>query len=54
VAARALEAKLFEIDRRSKRTMDKEDVIRRLRESKEEDSETEYEDGKAAGRDWAQ
>jgi hypothetical protein len=54
LAARAFEAKLLEIELRSKRTMSKEDVLKRLRAAKAEDDEEEVADGKQAGREWAE
>jgi hypothetical protein len=53
VAARAFEAKLLEIELAKKRgNMSKEDIVKRLKAAAEEDHE-DYDDGKAAGQEWA-
>jgi hypothetical protein len=54
IAARAFEAKLFEIQSRRGQTMNKADIVKRLKATKEQEREEEFEDGKKAGREWAQ
>lgn len=53
VAARAFEAKLREVEMRQKKSLSKEDVVKRLRATQEEDAQQEYEAGKEAGQEWA-
>jgi hypothetical protein len=54
VAARAFQAELDWINRRSKRTMNKEDIVKRMKAEAEEDSKEEYQEGYEMGKDWAQ
>src|SRR4051794_7369221 len=54
VAARAFQAKLFEIQARKAKSMSKEDVVKRLRALQEQEGEEEYAEGKQAGREWAE
>lgn len=54
VAARAFEARLREIEARSKRSMSRNEVIRRMKAVKEVAGSEEREEGKAAGRIWAE
>jgi hypothetical protein len=54
VAAAAFREKLFAIRSRTGWKMKKSDVINRLRGMKNKESECDYEDGKAAGRNWAE
>src|SRR5262245_6618214 len=53
VAARAFEEKVLEISLREKRTMDKQDVIRRMQLAAEREEEEDRAAGLAAGREWA-
>jgi hypothetical protein len=53
VAARAFEAKLLDIELARKRgKMNKNDIVKRLKAARADDTE-EYDDGKAEGRRWA-
>jgi hypothetical protein len=53
VAARAFDAKLLELELAAKRGhMQKQDIVKRLKATKDNDTE-DYEDGKAAGQQWA-
>src|SRR5688500_11217184 len=55
VAARAFEAKLLAIEAANKRgAMSKQEVIKRLRASNGLEGREEYEEGKQAGRRWAE
>lgn len=54
LAARAFESKLLEIELRSKRSMSTKDVVKRLQAAKEQDAQEDYEEGKQAGREWAE
>jgi hypothetical protein len=54
VAARAFEQELLGIELRSKRTMAKEDIVKRLKATQEAGADEEYQDGKQAGREWAE
>src|SRR5262245_29361945 len=54
VAAAAFRAKLFEIQSRGRSSVSKQDVVNRLKALKEQEKAEEFEDGKAAGRAWAE
>jgi hypothetical protein len=54
VAARAFESRLLEIELRSKHTMSREDVLRRLKAVDEEEAIQERDEGKTAGQSWAE
>src|SRR5262245_37714343 len=53
IAARAFQAKVFEMQARKGGKMKKADIVKRRKAGQEADSE-DYDDGKAAGRAWAE
>jgi hypothetical protein len=53
LAARAFEAKLREIEMRDKKALSKEEIVKRLQATQEEDARQDYEAGKQAGQEWA-
>jgi hypothetical protein len=54
VAAAAFRSKLIEVKFRRRGSMSKEDVVKRLKAIQEQEEQTYYEDGKQAGREWAE
>jgi hypothetical protein len=54
LAARAFEAKLWEIEMASKNKVSKEDVVKRMKALKEREDEEDVAEGKEAGREWAE
>lgn len=53
VAARAFREKLVEINSRKGTHMSKKDIVKRLQAAKKLDAESDYEEGRAAGKVWA-
>jgi hypothetical protein len=53
VAAVAFRARLREVEMRNKRSLSKEEVVKRLQATQEEDAQQEYAAGEQAGKEWA-
>jgi hypothetical protein len=53
LAARAFEAKLREIEMRDKKALSREEIVKRLQATQEDDARQDYEAGKQAGQAWA-